>query len=49
MDEEVVIELMQQIPEEKAMLAHTLTNWVDNFRLDLIIDLVQTNTEDKDE
>ncbi|MBD0347112.1 MAG: response regulator, partial [Coleofasciculus sp. Co-bin14] len=49
MDEEVVIELIQQIPEEKAMLAHALTNWVDNFRLDLIIDLVQTNTEDKDE
>jgi CheY-like chemotaxis protein len=38
MDDQCVIELIQQIPEKEATLAKTLSNLVDNFRLDLIVD-----------
>ncbi len=41
MDETLVIELIQQIPKAEATLAKTLTNLVDNFRLDLIVDVAQ--------
>ena len=38
MDDQSVIELIQQIPEKEATLANTISNLVDNFRLDLIVD-----------
>ena len=38
MDDQCVIELIQQIPEKEATLGQALSNLVDNFRLDLIVD-----------
>ena len=37
-DDRQVLELIEQIPPTQATLAQTLTNLVDNFRLDIIID-----------
>ena len=37
-DDRQVLELIEQIPQSQATLAQTLTNLVDNFRLDIIID-----------
>jgi len=37
-DDRQVLELIEQIPSTQATLAQTLTNLVDNFRLDIIID-----------
>ncbi|NEQ26368.1 MAG: hypothetical protein F6K28_46520 [Microcoleus sp. SIO2G3] len=41
MDDTLVVELIQQIPKEQATLAKTLIHLVDNFRLDLIVDVAQ--------
>ncbi|HEY9631841.1 MAG TPA: response regulator [Coleofasciculaceae cyanobacterium] len=40
MDDQLVMELISQIPEQGANLAQTLTDLVDNFRLDLIADCI---------
>ncbi|WP_445302461.1 response regulator [Microcoleus sp. K4-B3] len=40
-DDNRILELIEQIPETEANLANTLTDLVDNFRIDIIIDLTQ--------
>ncbi|MBH8574963.1 hypothetical protein I8752_18465 [Nostocaceae cyanobacterium CENA369] len=41
-DEKLIFSLfVEQIPEESAYLANTLTDWVNNFRIDKVIDLTQ--------
>ncbi|MEG4352227.1 PAS domain S-box protein [Microcoleus sp. LAD1_D3] len=40
-DDNRILELIEQIPETKANLANALTDLVDNFRIDIIIDLTQ--------
>ncbi|MFN6501320.1 MAG: hypothetical protein RMX65_030605 [Nostoc sp. DedQUE01] len=41
-DEKLIFSLLEQIPEESALLANTLSAWVNNFRIDKVIDLIQT-------
>jgi predicted Zn-dependent protease with MMP-like domain len=41
MDEDHVVELIQQIPAENEQLVKNLTNLVDNFRLDLLLNLTK--------
>jgi hypothetical protein len=43
-DEKLIFSLFEQIPEESAYLANTLTDWVNNFRIDKVIDLTQPET-----
>ncbi|MBD2777859.1 hybrid sensor histidine kinase/response regulator [Iningainema tapete] len=40
-DEKQIFSLIEQIPEECAPLAHALTDWVNNFRIDKVIDITQ--------
>ncbi|MDZ8107798.1 MAG: PAS domain S-box protein [Nostoc sp. DedQUE12a] len=40
-DEKLIFSLLEQIPEESALLANTLSDWVNNFRIDKVIDLTQ--------
>ncbi len=40
-DDNRILELIEQIPETEANLANILTDLVDNFRIDIIIDLTQ--------
>ncbi|WP_375469493.1 ATP-binding protein [uncultured Nostoc sp.] len=40
-DEKLIFNLLKQIPEESALLANTLSDWVNNFRIDKVIDLTQ--------
>ncbi|QLE44390.1 response regulator [Nostoc sp. C052] len=40
-DEKLIFRLLEQIPEESALLANTLSDWVNNFRIDKVIDLTQ--------
>ncbi|PSB31737.1 histidine kinase [filamentous cyanobacterium Phorm 46] len=40
-DDNRILELIEQIPETEANLANALTDLVDNFRIDIIIDLTQ--------
>ncbi|WP_445633553.1 histidine kinase [Nostoc sp. DSM 114161] len=40
-DEKLIFSLLEQIPPESAYLANTLTDWVNNFRIDKIIELTQ--------
>ncbi|MEG3969022.1 PAS domain S-box protein [Microcoleus sp. T2B6] len=40
-DDNRILELIQEIPETEANLANALTDLVDNFRIDIIIDLTQ--------
>jgi two-component system, sensor histidine kinase and response regulator len=40
-DDGRILELIEQIPETEKNLANTLTDLVDNFRIDIIIDLTQ--------
>ncbi len=40
-DEKLIFSLLEQIPEESAHLTKTLADWVNNFRIDKIIDLTQ--------
>jgi CheY-like chemotaxis protein len=44
-DEKQIFNRVEQIPSELAPLAHTLTDLVNNFRIDKIIDLTQLNCE----
>ena len=41
MDEDHVVKLIQQIPAENEQLVKNLTNLVDNFRLDLLLNLTK--------
>ena len=40
-DDNRILELIEQIPEIEANLANALRDLVDNFRIDIIIDLTQ--------
>ncbi|MEH2302014.1 MAG: ATP-binding protein [Nostoc sp.] len=40
-DEKLIFNLLEQIPEESAILTNTLSDWVNNFRIDKVIDLTQ--------
>ncbi|MBN4004932.1 ATP-binding protein [Nostoc sp. LPT] len=40
-DEKLIFSLLEQIPEESALLTNTLSDWVNNFRIDKVIDLTQ--------
>ncbi|MEG4273123.1 MULTISPECIES: PAS domain S-box protein [unclassified Microcoleus] len=40
-DDNRILDLIEQIPETEANLANALTDLVDNFRIDIIIDLTQ--------
>ena len=40
-DEKLIFSLIEQIPEEFAPLANALTDLVNNFRIDKVIDLTQ--------
>jgi two-component system sensor histidine kinase/response regulator len=44
-EEKQIFNLIEQIPLEFTSLAHTLTDLVDNFRIDKIIDLTQPDCE----
>ncbi len=44
-DDSTILELIQQIPATSAVLANTLTDWANNFRFDLVIDLIENTTE----
>ncbi|MGA9380500.1 MAG: PAS domain S-box protein [Phormidium sp.] len=41
-NDDIILELVKQIPETEAALANTLTDLVNNFRLDLILKLTET-------
>ncbi|BAT56892.1 histidine kinase (plasmid) [Nostoc sp. NIES-3756] len=41
-DEGLIFSLLKQLPPESVHLTNTLTNWVNNFRIDKIIDLTQS-------
>ena len=43
MDDQLANELIRQIPEREIALAKTLTNLIDNFRLDVIVDSIDLN------
>ena len=45
-DDRQVIELVEQIPQTSDSLVKTLTNLVDNFRLDIIVDLAQAYVDE---
>ncbi|HEY9668380.1 MAG TPA: hybrid sensor histidine kinase/response regulator, partial [Coleofasciculaceae cyanobacterium] len=36
-----IFQLIEQIPSTHAPLCHTLTDWINNFRFDRVIDLIQ--------
>ncbi|MBW4427840.1 MAG: response regulator [Nostoc desertorum CM1-VF14] len=40
-DEKLIFSLIEQIPEESVLLANALADWVNNFRIDKVIDLTQ--------
>ncbi|HAA31554.1 MAG TPA: hypothetical protein DCE56_32440 [Cyanobacteria bacterium UBA8553] len=46
-DDRQVIELVEQIPQTNASLIKTLINLVDNFRLDIIVDLTQAYVDEQ--
>jgi hypothetical protein len=43
MDEERIVELIQKIPVGNEKLVENLTNLVNNFRLDLLLNLTKTH------
>ena len=47
-DEKLIFSLLEQIPEESAHLANTLADWVNNFRIDKVIDLTQPEQNGKE-
>ena len=49
MDENLLSNLIAQIPAQQETLAKTLTDLVENFRLDIIADCAQANLEDNPE
>ena len=44
-DDQEVIDLIQEIPDTEKNLANALTNLVDNFRMDIILELTQEYIE----
>lgn len=46
-DDNRIINLIEQIPETEANLANALTDLVDNFRIDIIIDLTQVYYDER--
>ncbi|MEG4817042.1 PAS domain S-box protein [Microcoleus sp. K5-D4] len=42
-NDEVILQLIDQIPESEASLAHTLTDLINNFRLDILFDLIRAS------
>lgn len=46
-DDSRILELIKQIPETEENLARTLTDLVDNFRIDIIIDLTQASYDER--
>jgi hypothetical protein len=40
-----ILELVEQIPEANAALANALTDWANNFRIDLVTDLIEKSTQ----
>jgi PAS domain S-box-containing protein len=46
-DDRQVIDLVEQIPQTSASLVKTLTNLVDNFRLDIIVDLTEAYVDEQ--
>ncbi|MCP2727548.1 PAS domain S-box protein [Limnofasciculus baicalensis] len=44
MDDQLASELIRQIPEREIALAKILTNLIDNFRLDVIVDCIDVNS-----
>lgn len=45
-NDEVILQLIDQIPESEASLAHTLTDLVNNFRLDILFDLIRASSNE---
>ncbi|GAC1504441.1 MAG: hypothetical protein NVS2B14_17160 [Chamaesiphon sp.] len=45
LNDELILQLIEQIPESNATLAHALRDVVNNFRLDKVIDLTQRITQ----
>lgn len=45
-DDELILQLIKQIPESEASLAQTLADLVNNFRLDILFDLTQGLTNE---
>jgi two-component system sensor histidine kinase/response regulator len=45
LDDQLILELLSQIPEVHAPLRNALAEWVNNFRFDRILDLTQISTE----
>ncbi|MBW4683503.1 MAG: response regulator [Komarekiella atlantica HA4396-MV6] len=41
-DEKLIFSLLEQVPQESVHLANTLADWVNNFRIDKVIDLTQS-------
>ena len=41
-DDSGILKLIKQIPESEEILANALTELVENFRIDIIIDLTQS-------
>ncbi|MEG4074762.1 PAS domain S-box protein [Microcoleus sp. Pol14C2] len=46
-DDNRILELIEEIPETEANLANALTDLVDNFRIDIIIDLTQLYDDER--
>ncbi|MEG4218513.1 PAS domain S-box protein [Microcoleus sp. Pol14C6] len=46
-DDNRILELIKEIPETEANLANALTDLVDNFRIDIIIDLTQLYDDER--
>ena len=45
-NDEVILQLIDQIPESEASLAHTLTDLINNFRLDILFNLVRASSNE---
>ncbi|MEG4496746.1 PAS domain S-box protein [Microcoleus sp. F10-C6] len=45
-NDEVILQLIDQIPESEASLAHTLRDLVNNFRLDILFDLIRASSNE---
>ncbi|MEG4508191.1 PAS domain S-box protein [Microcoleus sp. F6_B4] len=45
-NDELILQLIDQIPESEASLAHTLRDLVNNFRLDILFDLIRASSNE---
>ncbi|MBD2742812.1 PAS domain-containing protein [Coleofasciculus sp. FACHB-1120] len=45
-NDELILQLIDQIPESEASLAHTLTDLINNFRLDILFDLIRASSNE---